>query len=187
MGRNPTSSSFSSTNILPMNHTTSYLLISDLATSRSNPSFDYHSLLTIKLPTLLHPQGILNKIKKSKHPTLSVTLTPSHGDPLTLPAWIFCYWTEIRCAMDIQKQWRVALIWVQINSGSPLATKPCQALLLGLSSFSWSWGAAHTKDITSLLSNSSKESYLSSYHIDHMMLWEMTQCQEQHGPWTQCH
>jgi hypothetical protein len=39
-------------------------------------------------------------------------------------------------AMDIRKQWKVALTWLQINSGSPLATEPCQALLLGLSSFS---------------------------------------------------
>ena len=45
----------------------------------------------------------------------------------------------------------------------------CQSLLLGLSSFSWSHGAAHTKDITPLLLDSSVESFLSSFHIDHMI------------------
>jgi hypothetical protein len=146
-------------------------------------SFDYHSLLTIGPPALPSISKAYKRgIKKSKHPILSVTLTPSHGDSLRLPTWIFCYWTEIMRAMDIRKQWKVALTWVQITSGSPLATEPCQALLLGLSSFSWSHGAAYTKDITRLLSNSSEESYLSSYHIDHMMSRAMTQYQEQHGP-----
>jgi hypothetical protein len=49
-------------------------------------SFDYHSLLTIGPPALpFISKAYTKRIKKFKHPILSVTLTPSHGDLLRLP------------------------------------------------------------------------------------------------------
>jgi hypothetical protein len=87
-----------------------------------------------------------------------------------LPTWVFDYRAEIGRAVDAQKRWKVALVWVKKHSTSPLATELCYRLLLGLSSFSWSQGAAYTCDITPLLSDSPVESYLTSFHIDHMSM-----------------
>ena len=89
---------------------------------------------------------------------------------------------EIGRAVDTWKQWKVALTWVQKYSVLPSARELCCNLLLGLSSFSWSQGAAYTHDITSLLSNTPGEAYLSSFHIDHMIAWSKTQYEAQLGP-----
>ena len=70
---------------------------------------------------------------------------------------------------------------MQGYSATPPATELCQSLLLGLSSFSWSHGAAYTKDITPLLLDSSVESFLSSFHIDHMIGHIRTQHVEKYG------
>ena len=115
-------------------------------------------------------------------PTLSVTLQPQHSDPIVLPAWIFAYWAEIGRVADIQKQWKTAMTWVQRTSALPPAMNLCQNLLLGLSSFSSSHWAAYTCELTSLLSSSSEESYLSSFHIDHMIWQTRDQYKAQHSP-----
>jgi len=62
-----------------------------------------------------------------------------------------------------------------------IARELCYNLLLSLS-FSRSWGAAYTYDITSLLSNSPGEAYLSSFHINHMFMQSKTQYEAQLGP-----
>lgn len=145
--------------------------------------FNYQSLLHIAPPTMSSiSKAYQDEIKKSKDPILSVTLIPCHGDQVILPVWVFNYWTEIGCVVKIRKQWKDALKWVQGYSTLPLATDLCYRLLLGLSSLSWSQAAAYTGDITPLLSNSSRGSYLSSYHIDHMVTQIGTQYKAQHGP-----
>jgi hypothetical protein len=151
--------------------------------------FDYSSLLNIGPPALPSvAKAYQDAIEKSQHPILSVTLLPHHGDPIVLPTWIFHYWTEIQCAIQIRTRWKVALTWVSKYSNSPSTTNICNSLSLGLSSFSWSHGAAYTKDITSLLSSSPGESYLTSFHIDHMMSRVKAQYESQHGPnATKCH
>lgn len=143
--------------------------------------FNYHSLLTVAPPALPSiPKAYQDAIKESKHPVLSITLKPYYGDPVRLPAWVFDYWTEIGCAVDIQKQWKVALTWVHGHSVLPMATGLCYQLLLGLSSLSWSQGAAYTCDITPLLSDSPVESYLSSFHIDHVITQARAQYEKDH-------
>ena len=132
--------------------------------------FDYQSLLKIPPPALPSiSKAYQDAIKGSKYPIHSITLQPQYGNPIILPAWIFQYWAEIGRVADIRRKWKVALTWVQRYSTLPLAVVHCQDLLLGLSSFSWSHWAAYTRDITSLLSNSSEESYLSTFHIDHLI------------------
>ena len=155
------------------------------STLHHNPvqAFDYGSLLKVSPPALQSfSKTYQDALKKSKYPILSVTLQPYHGDPIRLPAWIFGYWVEIRRVIDTRKQWKVALTWVQKYSALPSAGELCYNLLLGLSSFSWSRGAAYTRDITSLLSNTPGEAYLSSFHIDHMIVQNKTQYEAQLGP-----
>ena len=145
--------------------------------------FIYESLLRIPPPALPSvTEAYQGMIKKSKNPTLSVTLQPQYGNPITLPVWIFDYWVEIRRAADIRKQWKTALIWVQQQSTMSLASEHCQDLLLGLSSFSWSHWAAYSHDITSLLANSSTKSFLNSFHIDHMVGQTRDQYKGQNKP-----
>ena len=145
--------------------------------------FDFQLLLKIGPPALPSiSKAYQDAIKKSKFSIHSVTLKPFPGDPITLPAWIFDYWREIGRAVDTRKRWKVALTWVSNHSTSPSATELCYKLLLGLSSFSWSYGATYTCDITPLLSDSCTESYLSSFHIDHTIGRIKTQYEEYHGP-----
>ena len=146
-------------------------------------TFNYQSLLHIGPPALpTVPKAYQDAINKSVHPIGSVTLIPCDGDPVRLPVWVFDYWIEIGRAVDTRKQWKVSLTWVQRHSTSPSARELCYELLLGLCSFSWSQGAAYTHDITSLLSDTPEESYLSSFHIDHMIAWTRAQHKTQHGP-----
>ena len=146
-------------------------------------AFNYQSLLTIGPPA--NPslsKAYQDAIKTSKHPVLSITLRPHYGDPVRLPAWVFDYWTEIGHAVDSRKRWKVALTWIRGHSVSPMATELCYRLLLGLSSLSWSHGAAYTCDITPLLSSSSVESYLSSFHIDQAIAQTRAQYEKNHQP-----
>ena len=63
--------------------------------------FDFQSLLRINPPALPSiSQAYEEAIKESPYPILSITLQPHHGDPVTLPCWIFIYWTEIGRALD---------------------------------------------------------------------------------------
>ena len=143
----------------------------------------YESLLTIAPPALPSiSKAYQNAIKESNHHILSATFYPHPGDPIRLPIWILTYWAEIGRVVDTQKWWKIALAWVREHSTSPLAQGFCSDLLLGLSSFSWSRGAAYTCDITPLLSDSSTELYLSSFHIDCMIRQTRTQYKAQHGP-----
>ena len=146
-------------------------------------TFDYESLLKIAPPALSSvSKAYQDTIKKSKNPVSSITLQPYYGDPIRLPAWVFEYWVEIGRVVDIQRQWKVALSWVQKCSAWPSARELCYNLLLGVSSFSWSQSAAYIHDITSLFSDTPGEAYLSSYHIDHIVAWVGTQHQAQLGP-----
>lgn len=125
---------------------------------------------------------------RSLNTPFSVTLKPYHGDPVRLPAWVFDYWVEVGCVVNIQKQWKAALTWVHKQSISPMIAELCHHILLGLSSLSWSQSAAYTCDITPLLSNTSVESYLSSFHIDHVIAQTKVQYKTIHGPKiTNCH
>lgn len=145
--------------------------------------FDYTSLLRVQplaVPEI--SKAYQGAIKKSKSPIHSVTLQPQQGPPVTLPVWIFHYWAEIGRVVDIKKRWKVALTWVKHYSTFPEAQELSQALLLGLSYFSWSHHAAYTCDITPLLSNSSKESFLNTFHIDEVMGKIQSQYEAQHGP-----
>jgi hypothetical protein len=54
--------------------------------------------------------------------------------------------------------------------------------LLSLSSLSWSHGTAYTSDITPLLLDSSVESYLNSFNIDHMITQTRAQYEKNYGP-----
>ena len=107
---------------------------------------------------------------------LSVTLQPYQGDPITLPSWIFTYWTE-----DTRKRWKVALEWIKNKTTLPAAAELSSDLLLALASFSWSQGAAYTADITPLFSSTSKQAYLNTFHLDPMMEWTGDQYQEKYG------
>ncbi|KAF9791280.1 hypothetical protein BJ322DRAFT_1017812 [Thelephora terrestris] len=130
--------------------------------------FDYVDLLKIPPPALPDiSKAYQDAIKKSKPSILSVTLQLYQRDPITLPTWIFLYWVEIQRAVGIWQQWKIALRWVKEQSALPQASDLHHRLLLGLFHFSWSHGAAYTKDITPLLLNSSVESFLNSFHIDH--------------------
>ena len=144
--------------------------------------FDYQSLLRTSpvLPPVL--KAYQDAIKESKHPILSITLKPHGSDPIQVPVWIFDYWVEIGRAVDARKQWKVALTWVCKHSVSPMAKELSQCLLLGLSSLSWSVTAAYACDITPLLSDSPVESYLSSFHIDHMVAQTRAQYEKENGP-----
>ena len=63
--------------------------------------FDFQSLLRVASPALPSiSQAYEVAVKASPHPILSVTLQPHRGNPVTLPYWIFTYWTEIQCALD---------------------------------------------------------------------------------------
>ena len=145
--------------------------------------FDFQSLLRINPPT--NPsisQAYENAIKKSPYPVLSITLQPYHGDSVILPYWIFTYWTEIGRALDARQKWKVALGWIRDNTSLPSAVDLRSRLLLALSSFSWSRGAAYTGDIAPLFSNSSEKAYLNTPHPDNMILWIRDQCQEEYAP-----
>ena len=145
--------------------------------------FDLQSLLSIAPPVLPSiPQAYEVAMKRSPHPILSVTLQPHHGNPVTLPHWIFTYWTEIQRALDTRRRWKVALEWIKKNTALPAAAELRSQLLLALSSFSWSRGASYTADIVPLFSSTSKEAYLNTFHLDHMILWMRDQCQEKDRP-----
>jgi len=167
-------------------HPTHYVLPSDIQLvlyQDAVEGFDHKSLLQIPPPALPSvSKAYQDAIKKSEHPILSVALQPQYGDPIVLPAWVFNYWVEIGHVVDIRKWWKVALGWVKEHATSPLATEHCQNILLGLSSFSWSHGAAYTCDIISLLSDSSVELYLNSFQIDHMIEQTKAQHEAQYGP-----
>jgi hypothetical protein len=134
--------------------------------------FSYPTLPQLSLPinTSL-PETYQAAAKLAKHPVHSVTLMPQSGlgDPITLPIWVFNYWREIRLAMLYRSQWKAALVWLQSYSGFSETTDYSQKVLMALSFFPWSGNNASVKDITSLLAEDSSESYLSSYHIDHMI------------------
>jgi hypothetical protein len=110
-------------------------------------------------------------IKSTKHQVHSITLVPHPGlgNPVTLPTWIFDYWREIELAASYRKQWKTALVWLQLHSGSPAAVDHCQKVLMALSFFPWSGNNASITDITSLLSECPPHSYLNSFHIDHII------------------
>ena len=146
--------------------------------------FDYQSLLKISPPAHSSiSKGYQDAIKNSKSPIHSITLKPYYGiSPITVPAWIFVYWTEIERAVNTRKRWKVALEWVHKQSSSPLATELCYRVLLGLASFSWSHGVAYTCDITPLFLDTTEKSYLSSFHIDHMNAQTRLQYERLHGP-----
>lgn len=167
-------------------HPSNYILPSNLKLALHQDAvqgFDYESLLKIPPPALPSiPTAYQDAIKASTHPIHSVTLRPCHGSPITLPAWVFDYWKEIGRAVDTRKRWKISLAWVREQSTSPLAEEVCHRLLLGLSSFSWSHGAAYTCDITPLLSDSPVHSYLSGYHINKMIAQMRDQYREYHGP-----
>ena len=166
-------------------HPSHYILPSNLQLALHQDAaqpFNYESLLTIPPPALPSvSKAYQDAIKESSHPILSATFYPYPGDPIKLPVWIFAYWAEIRRIVDTRKQWKVALTWVQKHTTSPLAMELCYNLLLGLSSLSWSRGAAYTCDITPLLSDSSAESYLSSFHIDHIIAQTEAQYKAQYS------
>jgi hypothetical protein len=134
--------------------------------------FSYPTLPQLSLPinTSL-PETYQAAAKLAKHPVHSVTLMPQSGlgDPITLPIWVFNYWREIKLAMLYRSQWKAALVWLQSYSGFSETTDYSQKILMALSFFPWSGNNASVKDITSLLAEGSSESYLSSYHIDHMI------------------
>lgn len=167
-------------------HPTHYILPSNFqSVLHQTPiqQFDYEVLLSIPPPALLDvPKAYQDAITKSKFPICSVTLQPQLSNPVTLPVWIFNYWKEIGRVVEIRKQWKVSLTWIRGYSASPLALELSQSFLLGLSSFSWSHGAAYSKDITPLLLDSSMESFLNSFHIDHVIKQTKTQYEVQHGP-----
>ncbi len=145
--------------------------------------FDYQSLLRIRPPALPSvSKAYQDAIKNSKFPIHSVTLIPCDGNLITVPAWIFLYWTEIERVVHTRRRWKVVLTWISNYFTSPPATQLCHRLLLGLSSLSWSYGVAYTSDITPLFSNSSTESWLTSFHIDHANALTKAQYQELHGP-----
>lgn len=145
--------------------------------------FDYGDLLNIPPPALPETsKAYQDAIKGSNFTVQSVTLQPHQRSPVTLPVWIFYYWEEIRCVVGIRQQWKVALTWVKKQSQLPQAAELCCHLLIALSSFPWSHGAAYNKDLTPLLSNSSIESFLNSYHIDHMIGRTEAEYQENFGP-----
>jgi len=136
------------------------------------PDFDYNILLQLGPP--VDPsvsQAYQHAIRSIQHPVHSVTLTPSpgHGEAVRLPVWIFHYWREIKLAASYLEQWRGAMVWLQSHSESPATTGHCQELLMALSFFSWSGNNASVKDINSLLLGSPPQSYLSSFHIDHVI------------------
>ena len=122
-------------------------------------------------------------IKLARYQVHSVTLIPHPGlgNPVTLPTWIFDYWREIEVAALYWEQWKTALV---SHSVSPVTAGHSQEVLIALSFFPWSGNNASVKDITSLLSGCSPQSYLSSFHIDHMIGRILDQhCQ---GHSTQC-
>ena len=144
--------------------------------------FDFSSLSKIEPPVHSSiPQAYQKAIKKCQFHVRSVTLQPQHGNPITLPVWIFIYWTEIKRAVDTRERWKVALEWIRKKSASASFAELRSELLLGLSGFSWSRGAAYTADITPVFANSSKNSYLNSFHIDHMMEQTRVQYEEKYG------
>src|SRR5258708_762968 len=107
--------------------------------------FNYESLLRVPPPALQSvSKAYQDAIKESKYPILSVTVEPQYGHPIVLPTWVFNYWVEIGHAVDIRRQWKIALTWVHRHSTIPQAVEVCQQLLLGLSSLSWSHEAAYT-------------------------------------------
>ena len=84
--------------------------------------------------------------------------------------------------MDTQRQWKVALEWIQKNTTLPSAAELGSNLLLALAVFSWSRGASYTADIVPLFSSSSKGAYLNTFHLDHMINWTRDQYQKKYGP-----
>ena len=146
-------------------------------------NFDYGTLLQLGLPedssTLEKYQAVIGSTQDT---ISSVTLRPHPGlgKPITLPVWIFDYWREMELAIGYWEEWRTALVWLRSQSESPTTSGRCQELLMALSFFPWSGNNASVKHITSLLSQSDPESYLRSFHIDHIIGSISMQYQESH-------
>ena len=143
--------------------------------------FNYKTLLTIGPPSSTILRAYQDGIKESPHPIYSITLRPCYSDPVRMPAWALVYWTEIGHVVCFQNQWKTALAWVQKQSVSPTAKELCNLILLGLSSISWSCISSYTCDIIPLFADSSRESYLTSFHIDHIVSQTKVQYEKIHG------
>jgi hypothetical protein len=73
-------------------------------------------------------------------------------------------------------------MWLRSHSESSMMVDRCHQLMTALSFFPWSGNNTTVGDITSLLSSSSPQSYLSSVHINHMVGRMSNQYQELYGP-----
>lgn len=150
------------------------------------PFFDCATLPKFSMPADPTVSEVYQQmIKSSQHPIHSITLNPhpGHGDPVTLPVWIFTYWREMRRVLSYREMWRGVLVWLQSYSEVPVTASCWHELLVALSFFPWSGNNVAVRDITSLLSSSSsQQSYLASFHIDHMIKQISSRHQELHGP-----
>ena len=149
------------------------------------PDFDHTTLLQLGLPVNTSILYVYQAaIKSTQHMVHSVTIKPypGLGEPIILPVWIFDYWRKIESAAEYQKKWKVALKWLQSYLAFPATASHCQELLMALSFFPWSGNNTSVKHITSLLSSSNPQSYLHSFHVDHMIGHVLTQYHELHGP-----
>ena len=69
-----------------------------------------------------------------------------------------------------------------------MAKELCSLVLLGLSSVSWSQVGGYTCNITPLFVDSSRESYLTSFHINHIISQTKAELEKTLGPhMTNCH
>ena len=142
--------------------------------------FDYNSLLQLGPPVDSSvTKAYQAAIKLAIH---SVTPIPHFGNPITLSAWIFNYWGEIKSAALYREQWKAALVWLRSHSESPVTAGHCQEVLIAPSFFPWSGNNASVEDITSLLSQSPIQSYLSNFHINHMIGQISNQYKDLRGP-----
>ena len=166
-------------------HPSLYVLPSNLQSALHQDEvlgFNYQSLLTIDPPSSTILEAYQDAIKKSPYPIHSVSVQPCYGDLIRLPVWVFGYWVEIGRAVHLRKRWKTALVWVQKQSVSPIAKELCHLILLALSSISWSRVGGYTCDIIPLFADSSRESYLTSFHIDHIISQTKAQYQKNLGP-----
>ena len=167
---------------------THYLTPSDLTPMLHEadiPDFSHTTLIQLGPP--LDPsvsKAYQDAIRSAQHLVNSVTLTPSavHGEPVRVPVWIFDYWREMELATSYQVQWRAAMVWLESYSESPVTSGCCQKLLMALSFFPWSGNNASVRNITSLLSGTPPQSYLSDFHIDHVINQISNQHQDLYGP-----
>lgn len=147
--------------------------------------FQYSTLPQLGLPDNSGvSEAYQTAIRAAKKPVNSITLIPAprFGHSVTVPAWIFDYWREIKLAISYKEQWRGALMWLQSYSKPSITETCCQNILLALSFSPWSGNNASVKDITSLLSECGQESYLSDLHINHMVKQTSASHRELCGP-----